>query len=127
MCGVSQPEDQDPEIWEIEVDWRWWEEVVWPAIAERIPAFEAVKPTGAWAGPYDYNALDQNAVIGGHPEIANLIFATGFSGHGLQQSPAAGRAVMELVTTGGFQTIDLTRFGIERVLEDRPLKERNVV
>lgn len=127
ICGVSPPEDQDPESWEIEVDWRWFEEVVWPALAHRIPAFEAVKLTGAWAGPYDYNALDQNAVIGRHPEIRNLLFATGFSGHGLQQSPAAGRAVMELVAHGGFRSIDLTRFGIERILEGRPLKERNVV
>ena len=127
VCGISPPEEDDPESWDIQVDWRWWEEVVWPALAERIPAFEAVKLTGAWAGPYDYNALDQNAVIGRHPEIGNLIFATGFSGHGLQQSPAAGRAVSELITAGGFRTIDLTRFGIERILEGRPLKERNVV
>jgi sarcosine oxidase len=127
VCGTSPPEDDDPESWDIQVDWRWWEEVVWPALAERIPAFESVKLTGAWAGPYDYNALDQNAVIGRHPEIANLIFATGFSGHGLQQSPAAGRAVSELIVAGGFRTLDLTRFGIERILEGRPLKERNIV
>lgn len=127
ICGVSPPEDQDPESWEIAVDWRWFEETVWPALAHRIPAFEAVKLTGAWAGPYDYNALDQNAVIGRHPEFANLLFATGFSGHGLQQSPAAGRAVMELIVHGGFRSIDLNRFGIERILEGRPLKEKNVV
>lgn len=127
VCGISPPEEDDPESWEIEVDWRWWDAVVWPALAERIPAFEAVKLTGAWAGPYDYNSLDQNAVIGRHPEIANLIFAAGFSGHGLQQSPAAGRAVSELIIAGAFRTLDLTRFGIERILEGRPLKERNVV
>lgn len=127
ICGVSPPADQDPETWEIEVDWRWFDEVVWPALAHRIPAFEAVKLSGAWAGPYDYNALDQNAVIGRHPTIRNLLFATGFSGHGLQQSPAAGRAIMELVTHGGFRSIDLSRFGIERILEGRPLRERNVV
>lgn len=127
VCGISPPEQEDPESWEIEVDWRWWEEAVWPALAERIPAFEAVKLTGAWAGPYDYNSLDQNAVIGRHPEISGLIVATGFSGHGLQQSPAAGRAVTELVTAGAFRTLDLSRFGIERILEGRPLKERNIV
>lgn len=127
ICGVSPPEDQDPESWEIEVDWRWFEEAVWPALAQRVPAFEAIKLTGAWAGPYDYNALDQNAVIGRHPTIGNLLFATGFSGHGLQQSPAAGRAVMELIVHGGFRTIDLSRFGIERILENRPLREKNVV
>lgn len=127
LCGVSPPEDQDPETWEIEIDWRWFEETVWPALAHRIPAFEAIKLTGAWAGPYDYNALDQNAVIGRHPKIGNLLFATGFSGHGLQQSPAAGRAIMELIAHGRFRSIDLTRFGIERILEGRPLKEKNVV
>jgi len=127
LCGVSPPEDEDPESWAIEVDWRWFEAIVWPTLAHRIPAFEAIKLTGAWAGPYDYNALDQNAVIGRHPEIGGLLFATGFSGHGLQQSPAAGRAVAELIVQGGFRTIDLTRFGIERIIEGRPLKERNVV
>lgn len=127
ICGVSPPEDEDPESWEIEVDWRWFEDVVWPSIAHRIPAFEAVKLTGAWAGPYDYHAFDQNAVIGRHPDIGNLLMATGFSGHGLQQSPAAGRALSELITHGTYQTLDLTRFGYERVLENSPFRERNIV
>jgi len=127
VCGVSPPEDDDPESWAIEVDWRWFEEVVWPSIAHRIPAFEAIKLTGAWAGPYDYHALDQNAVIGRHPEIGNLLMATGFSGHGLQQSPAAGRAIAELITHRAYQTLDLTRFGYERVLAGKPLRERNIV
>ncbi|MEC7514343.1 MAG: FAD-dependent oxidoreductase, partial [Pseudomonadota bacterium] len=62
-----------------------------------------------------------------HPEVANLIFANGFSGHGLQQSPAVGRAVSELIVHGGFRAIDLTRFGFERFAAGQPLIERNVV
>ena len=81
----------------------------------------------AWAGHYDYNTLDQNAIIGRHPQIRNLIFVNGFSGHGVQQSPAAGRAVSELILDRGFQTIDLTVFGFERVLSNEPVREKNVV
>ena len=81
----------------------------------------------AWAGHYEYNTLDQNAIIGRHPQIRNLIFVTGFSGHGSQQSPAAGRAVSELILDGGFQTIDLTAFGYERVLGNEPMSEKNII
>lgn len=127
ICGVSPPEDQDPETWDDQVDWPMWDEVVWPALAHRIPAFEAIKPTGAWAGWYDYNSLDQNALVGPHPELDGLLVATGFSGHGLQQAPSIGRAVTELITTGRYQSIDLKRFGLERLLTGEAVKEKNVV
>lgn len=127
-CGTSPPEDQDPDAGDdFELDYSWFEEVVWPTIANRVPAFEEIKLTSAWCGHYDHNVTDHNAIIGGHPEIGNLFMATGFSGHGLQQSPAVGRAIMELITKGAYQSIDLTRFGYERILEGRLLKERNIV
>ena len=81
----------------------------------------------AWAGHYEYNTLDQNSIIGRHPQIKNLIFVNGFSGHGIQQSPAAGRAVSELILDSGFQTIDLTALGYERVLRNEPMRELNIV
>lgn len=128
ICGMSPPADQDPDAWDdLEIDYHWFEDIVWPTIAHRVPAFEAVKLTSAWAGWYDYNTTDQNGIVGKHPEITNFILANGFSGHGLQQSPAVGRAVMELVTAGGFQSIDLTRFGYERIAEGRLLLEKNIV
>ena len=103
------------------------EQQVWPQLAARVPAFESVKVVNAWAGYYDYNTLDQNAVIGPHPEVPNFYFANGFSGHGAQQAAAAGRAIAELIVHGAFQTIDLTRLGYARIVNNAPLAERNVI
>jgi sarcosine oxidase len=125
--GVSPPESEDPDCLDFELDYRLFEEVVWPTLAERVPAFEAIKLVRAWAGHYDYNTLDQNAIVGPHPEVRNFLFANGFSGHGLQQSPAVGRAVAELIALGGFRSIDLARFSYERVLANQPIVELNVV
>jgi FAD-dependent oxidoreductase domain-containing protein 1 len=127
ICGVSPPEDADPRAIDFEVDHALFDDVVWPALAHRLPAMEALKLQRAWAGHYDYNTLDQNAVIGRHPEITNFIFANGFSGHGLQQSPATGRAVAELIVHGKFLALDLSIFGYERVVEGRTVKELNVI
>ena len=126
ICGVSPPERRARAA-DFEVDYSLFEEVVWPMLAHRVPPMEALKLQRAWAGHYDYNTLDQNAVIGAHPEIANFIFANGFSGHGLQQSPAAGRAVAELITHGKFVSLDLALFGYQRVAEGRAVKELNVI
>jgi glycine/D-amino acid oxidase-like deaminating enzyme len=127
ICGVSPPEDADPRATDFEVDYALFEDVVWPALAQRVSAMEALKLQRAWAGHYDYNTLDQNAVIGRHPEVTNFIFANGFSGHGLQQSPATGRAVAELITHQKFVSLDLSLFGYERIAEGRPVRELNVI
>jgi FAD-dependent oxidoreductase domain-containing protein 1 len=127
ICGVSPPEEADPRATDFEVDYAQFDDVVWPALAHRVPAMEALKLQRAWAGHYDYNTLDQNAVIGRHPEVTSFIFANGFSGHGLQQSPATGRAVAELIVHGKFVSLDLTIFGYERVMAGRPVKELNVI
>ena len=127
ICGVSPPADEDPDCLDLEVEHRWFDEIVWPALAARVPAFAAIKQTGAWAGHYAYNTFDQNAVIGPHPEIANFHFANGFSGHGLQQSPAVGRAIAELIVAGSFHSLDLSRFGYARFAANAPVRELNVV
>ena len=121
-----RPGDLRP-VDDFDVDYGLFEETVWPALAIRIPAFEAVKLVRAWAGHYDYNRLDQNAVIGPHPEVGNFLFANGFSGHGLQQCPAVGRGLAELILTGRWQTLDLEPLAFRRLLDHRPLLERNVI
>jgi glycine/D-amino acid oxidase-like deaminating enzyme len=127
ICGVAPPEGEDARATDFEVDHALFDEVVWPMLAHRIPAMEALKVQRAWAGHYDYNTLDQNAVIGRHPEVSNLLLANGFSGHGLQQSPAAGRAIAELIVHGRFVSLDLSVFGYERIAAKRPVRELNVI
>ena len=127
LAGLSPEEHQEPDNLDWEVDHAWFEENIWPALAERIPLFEAIKVISAWVGHYDYNALDQNAVIGPHPEVKNFLFANGFSGHGLQQGPAAGNAISELVIDGRYKTIDLTRLGFARIRDNQPIFEKNVI
>ena len=100
----------------MEPAWNDVEELVWPALAKRIPAFEELKLTGGWAGYYDCNRLDNNAVVGKHPKYDNVYMASGFTGRGLMQAPGIGRALTELITTGSYQTIDISDFAVERVL-----------
>jgi hypothetical protein len=125
--GISPAESEDPDCTDFEIDYKLYEDVVWPTLAQRIPAFEALKLVRAWVGHYDYNTLDQNAILGPHPEVGNFYFANGFSGHGLQQSPAVGRAIAELIAYGEYRSLDLRRFGYERVAKNLPILELNVV
>ncbi|TDQ84620.1 glycine/D-amino acid oxidase-like deaminating enzyme [Dongia mobilis] len=127
IAGVSPDESDDPDAEDFELDYRLFEELIWPTLAERVPAFEAIKLVRAWAGHYDYNAFDQNVIIGFAPGFDNLLLANGFSGHGLQQSPAIGRALSELVTFGQYRSLDLRRFGFERLASGAALQEINVV
>ena len=112
---------------DFEMDHDIWQDKIWPTVAARIPQFEAIKVITQWAGHYDYNTLDHNAILGPHPEIENFYFTNGFSGHGLQQSPAMGRGVAEWITHGEFRTLDLTPFSYQRVVENREFIEKAVI
>ena len=131
ICGVSPQGDNDKEetsdsVLDI-VDHHLFQEIIWPTLAERVPAFNELKVKHSWSGFYDYNALDQNAIIGYHPQVSNMVHANGFSGHGLQMSPAVGRAVAELITSGQSTSVDLTGFGLERIASNSPYYETGIV
>lgn len=121
--------DDDPAVAfdDFTMDFAFWEQHAWPVIANRIPQFEAIKVTHEWAGHYAYNTFDQNAIIGPHTEVENFIFLNGFSGHGLQQSPAMGRATAEWLTYGAFRTLDLSPFRYDRIVENRMIVEKAVI
>ncbi|PTW63491.1 glycine/D-amino acid oxidase-like deaminating enzyme [Breoghania corrubedonensis] len=129
ICGVSPAEGADTRADDndFDPDWPLFEEIIWPALAHRVPAFEEIRPGPAWAGHYDYNTLDQNAIVGPDTEISNLIYANGFSGHGLQQAPGVGRAVAELIALGRFEHLNLSIFGYQRVAQGRPVFEKVVI
>ncbi|KAA2235018.1 NAD(P)/FAD-dependent oxidoreductase [Salinarimonas soli] len=130
ICGVSPEAHEDPDWTDDpathEVDHSFFEERIWPALAHRVPAFEAIRPGRAWAGPYDMCLLDHNAILGpAGPD--GFLLCNGFSGHGLQQSPAVGRGLAEWIAEGRYATLDLSDLGYERVVAGRPLLERNVI
>jgi glycine/D-amino acid oxidase-like deaminating enzyme len=99
------------------------DETYWPLLAARIPAMEQLRLQRAWAGHYEVNTLDHNGVVGAHDNLRNLIFATGFSGHGVMHAPAVGRAVAELIVWGGYRSIDMGSLGWGRVRTSTPLFE----
>ncbi|HVE50786.1 MAG TPA: FAD-binding oxidoreductase [Casimicrobiaceae bacterium] len=127
ICGTSPTVDDDPDEPPLDVDHRLFDEVLWPALARRVPAFEAIRATGAWAGYYEYNTFDQNGIVGAHPHFQNLYFANGFSGHGLQHAPGVGRGIAELIVRGGYHSLDLSPLGLERIAAGKPLIEANVI
>jgi FAD-dependent oxidoreductase domain-containing protein 1 len=126
--GTSPPADADPDADDdFEVDYEFFDAHVWPVLAARVPAFEAIKRGRAWAGHYDMNLFDHNALVGAVPGTSNVWLANGFSGHGLQQSPAVGRGLAELIVAGRFQTLDLSDLAPQRLIDRHPLVEKNVV
>ncbi len=127
LCGLPAEPDPDVSADDFDVDHALFEERAWPILAHRVPAFEAIRLTGSWAGHYDYNTFDQNAFIGPIPGVPNLLIASGFSGHGLQQAPAIGRGLAECIVHGGYRSLDLEPLGYRRYLAGAPLRETNVI
>ena len=127
QCGGHSDIDPAVEYDDFTMDQSIWENHMWPILATRIPQFEAIKVTSEWAGHYSYNVFDHNAIMGPHTEVENFIFLNGFSGHGLQQSPAMGRGTSELLTYGEYRTLDLKPFNYERIVNNQPIIEKAII
>lgn len=124
LLGKSMPDDT------VDFDFSWDEkrfyDVLWPELATFVPTFDTLKLIRGWAGLYAVNRMDGNAILGEWPEIQGLFLANGFSGHGLQQGPAVGRYISELII-GKEPSLDLGVFSPQRILENRPLSESGLV
>jgi glycine/D-amino acid oxidase-like deaminating enzyme len=124
LVGKSVPEDP------VAFDFTWqkerFEEMIWPELARVVPAFESLKLVRGWAGLYETNLLDHNGLIGPWPELPGFYLINGFSGHGVQQAPAAGRHLAELIL-GKTTSLNLSRLSPRRILENQPLPEIGVV
>ncbi|KAL3870193.1 hypothetical protein ACJMK2_038274 [Sinanodonta woodiana] len=128
LCGASpSSEEEEPDTSNLDVDFSFYENHVWPALSYRVPKFEVSKLKSAWAGFYDYNTVDQNLIIGHHPYHTNMLFANGLSGHGIQHAIPIGRALMELLIDGEYKTIDLSRFEFQRFIDNEPIQEMAIV
>jgi glycine/D-amino acid oxidase-like deaminating enzyme len=121
------PPQTDPDDAPLDPDYESFESELWPALAERIPAFEAARLERAWAGYYEMNTFDHNGIVGLHPQRDNFLLMNGFSGHGMQQAPVVGRGIAELICHGRFVTLDLSDLSYQRIESRRPLVELNVI
>lgn len=121
MCGKSFPDDYIGYD-----DFRWeknkFEEKIWPELVEFVPSFDRLKILRGWAGLYEVNTLDGNAILGEWPDLRGFYFANGFSGHGFQQCHGVGRYIAELML-GMSPSLDLSVFSTRRILENMPVFE----
>ena len=122
--------DIDPGfIWDIDRGYfaNYFEDTVWQLLANMVPKFETIKLERSWGGHYAQNLFDGNMIIGRYSDgLENLYPACGFSGHGIMHAPAVGRALAELALDGGYQTLDLSRMGFQRVLDNAPYAEAGI-
>jgi glycine/D-amino acid oxidase-like deaminating enzyme len=121
--------DHDPAVGfdDFAADYSLWENHIWPVIATRIPQFESIKVMREWVGHYDLNTLDQNAIVGAHDGLTNFLFLNGFSGHGLQQSPAMGRGLSEWAIYGEYRSLDLSPLGFDRIAQGAAFVEKAII
>lgn len=117
----------EPPGFNFKVDNGFFNQTMWPILADRIPVFDRLKLIKGWSGLYEINRLDSNALLGEYPGLKGFYMAIGFSGHGLQQAPAVGKAMSELIRLGRYETIDVSPLNYERVISGKLVIEEEVV
>ncbi|MEM8824207.1 MAG: FAD-binding oxidoreductase [Pseudomonadota bacterium] len=127
MAGATPDDDPAVDPDDFAGDWSIWEDRVWPALANRIPAFETLRVRQSWVGHYDLNVFDANAIVGPHPALDGFHILNGFSGHGLQQSPALGRGLAERIIHGRYVSLDLSPFDPDRLIRGERFPELAVI
>ena len=122
------PTLKEPRGYNFDIDYTYFENIVWPALVHRFPKFERTRCMNTLSGLYDQNDFDGNVIIGpGADGLVNFHLLAGFSGHGLMHAPGCGRALAELILKGRYETIDLTRFGWQRLVNGKPLHEQGII
>jgi len=109
LFGMADP-DETP-TFDTTVQWDFLPQVVDVAV-RRLPALADASISHAWAGLYEVTP-DANPIIGPVAAVAGLFVINGFSGHGFQHSPAAGRILADLIV-GRDPGFELAPFAVER-------------
>jgi FAD-dependent oxidoreductase domain-containing protein 1 len=128
LAGMP-PRDGDPDDAPLSaIDHGLFDDRLWPALAQRIPALEALRVRSAWAGYYEMNTFDHNGLVGALPGWRNAFTACGFSGHGMQHALPVGRGLASFIARGGdWGVIDLRPLSPARIAQGRPLIESQVI
>jgi sarcosine oxidase subunit beta len=122
LLGMSDP-DQAPGY---DLDYaEEWLPALRRSVARCAPSLADVPVRGGWAGLYEMTP-DANALIGESQTVGRFLYATGFSGHGFCQAPAAGEIIRDLVR-GVRPFVDVTPLRAERFAQRAPILEANIV
>jgi heterotetrameric sarcosine oxidase beta subunit len=122
LFGMGDP--GEPSTFDTTVRWDFLQDVTEAAV-RRLPALTEASISHAWAGLYEMTP-DANPIIGPAPEVPGLFLINGFSGHGFQHSPAAGRILADVIV-GRDPGLDLAPFAFERFAAHASPGERYVV
>jgi len=123
---LGKSTEEDPAQFEFTWDRERFMDHLWPELVTIVPRFDRLKLVRGWAGLYAENTFDGNAILGEWPECRGFYLANGFSGHGLQQAPAVGRYLSELILQRK-PTLDLSIFTAQRIFANKPISETGLV